>query len=382
VFCDVLTDFETKTKDSLTRMIAAEFDSDFFDVIEERFIDPIMEYSCRCSGKMMDAWMGCKKRIGDADIWFTLMNFGGFDTAAEYLGGMDWKDFWVDLVANRVPWDGIETMLERTMANLCQRNTDIKKGDSKCYTYFYNAFNTLYQAYMKSTGLSPAKRGRGGKSDAPEECTTYDLSEFEGVSVMNLTFGDIKDAVVDKFCVENCADFYQEEFLGCCTASMVQDEALEESVKNVADEIKEIYVSIVPEDADAADAGITEYVGYYNDAIDMMRNPTCEETNVSYDMTPCTEGDMSVDGEDPCAGLSGKAAKKCKKKQRKKGGSDDGGDSADPCAGLSRKAAKKCRKKQKKKGGSDDGGDDAAAECAGLEGKKFKICKRKAKGGN
>ena len=34
----------------------------------------------------------------------------------------------------------------------------------------------------------------------------------------------IKDAVVDKFCVEECADFYQDEFLGCCTASMVQDE--------------------------------------------------------------------------------------------------------------------------------------------------------------
>ena len=52
----------------------------------------------------------------------------------------------------------------------------------------------------------------------------YDLTQFEGVSVMNLTFGDIKEAVVDKFCVEECADFYQDEFLGCCTASMVQDE--------------------------------------------------------------------------------------------------------------------------------------------------------------
>ena len=54
----------------------------------------------------------------------------------------------------------------------------------------------------------------------------YDLSEFEGVSVLNLTFGDIKDAVVDKFCVEECAGFYQDEFLGCCTASMVQDEGI------------------------------------------------------------------------------------------------------------------------------------------------------------
>ena len=62
VFCDVLTDFETKTKESLTSLIAAQFDSDFFAIIEDRFINPIMEYSCRCSGKMMDAWMGCKKR--------------------------------------------------------------------------------------------------------------------------------------------------------------------------------------------------------------------------------------------------------------------------------------------------------------------------------
>ena len=35
-------------------------------------------------------------------------------------------------------------------------------------------------------------------------------------------------------------------------------------MKNVADEIKEIYVSVFPEDEAAADAGITEYVGYYN----------------------------------------------------------------------------------------------------------------------
>ena len=35
-------------------------------------------------------------------------------------------------------------------------------------------------------------------------------------------------------------------------------------MKNVAEEIKDIFVSIFPENATAADAGITEYVGYYN----------------------------------------------------------------------------------------------------------------------
>ena len=38
-----------------------------------------------------------------------------------------------------------------------------------------------------------------------------------------ITFGDIKDAVVAKFCVADCAPFYQKALLGCCTASMIQD---------------------------------------------------------------------------------------------------------------------------------------------------------------
>ena len=38
-----------------------------------------------------------------------------------------------------------------------------------------------------------------------------------------ITFGDIKDAVVAKFCVAECAPFYQKALLGCCTASMIQD---------------------------------------------------------------------------------------------------------------------------------------------------------------
>jgi len=370
MFCDVLTDIETKARDTMIALIEAEFDADFFDIIERDLINPAMEYSCRCSGKMMDAWMTCKKKIGDADIWYTLMNFGGFDTAADYLGGMDWKDFWVELVTNRVPWEDIELMLERTMFNLCQSNTDEKRADAKCYTYFYDAFNTLYQAYMKSTGLTPAvRRGGKGRSQTPEHCTTYDLSTFAEMSMENITFGDIKDAVVDKFCVEDCKDFYQEEFLGCCTASMVQDEELEDSVRNAAEKIVELYVEVFPEEEEAAESGIAEYVGYYEDAIEMMRNPNCEETDVSYDMTPCNGGD-SVETEDPCAGLSGKKAKVCKKKQNKGGSGGDGGDAAEGCEGLSGKKLKICKKKAKKGGKGGKKGKGGRGGKGGKGGRK------------
>ena len=40
----------------------------------------------------------------------------------------------------------------------------------------------------------------------------------------DISFGDIREAVVEKFCVEECEDVYQKTFLGCCTASMIQDE--------------------------------------------------------------------------------------------------------------------------------------------------------------
>ena len=62
-------------------------------------------------------------------------------------------------------------------------------------------------------------------------------------------------------------------------------------------------------------------------------------------MTPCTEGDMNMEDEDACAGLSGKAVRKCKKKQKK-------GDhsAATNCSGLSGKQLKICKKKAKKGG--------------------------------
>ena len=349
VFCDVLTDFETKTKESLTDLISAEYDSDFFDIIEERFINPIMDYSCKCSGKMMDAWMSCKKRIGDADIWFTLMNFGGFDTAAEYLGGRDWKDYWVDLVANRVPWEGIEIMLERTMANLCQRNTDIRRGDAKCYTYLYDTITAHVKDHMKSIGFPPAERRRGRISDVPLHCTQYDYSGSEGncstLCDCHTSILESMGSVFEKFCVESCVDYYQEQFMGCCTASLILDEALETAIMNVADEIKEIYVAVFPEDRFAADHIRARFDTFHNHELDFMRNPTCEDSDISYDVTPCTEGDMNMEDEDPCSGLSGKAFRKCKKTQKKGGHS-----AATNCSGLSGKRLKKCKKKAKKGG--------------------------------
>ena len=284
VFCDVLTDFETKTKESLTRLISAKYDSDFFDVIEDRFINPIMEYSCRCSGKMMDAWMSCKETIGDANIWSDiLLNFGGFDTAAEYLGGRDWKDYWVDLVANRVPWEDIEIMLERTMANLCQRNTDIRKG--KCYTYLYDTITAHVKDHLKSLGFTAAERRRGRISDVPEQCTQYDYSGSEGQCS---TFCDCHTSILEsmgsvfeKFCVDSCVGYYQEKFMGCCTASLILDEALETAIMNVADEIKEIYVAAFPEHRFAADCIRATFNTFYNHGLDFIRETLLVKTQIS-----------------------------------------------------------------------------------------------------
>ena len=335
VFCNVLTDFETKTKDFLTDLISAEYDSDFFHIIEERFINPIMEYSCRCSGKMMDAWMGCKETIGDADFWDYLgsVRLRGFDMAAEHLVGMDWRTFWFDLVASRVPWEDIEIMLERTMANLCQRNTDIEKEDLKCYSYLFDTIIAHVNDHMNSIGFLPAER-MGYISDVPAHCTQYSNidSGSEGhclaFSDCHTTILESMDSVFKKFCVESCVDYYQERFMGCCTASLILDEALETSIINVANEIKEIYVELFPEDESAAEAITTNFLKSHQKELEFMRNP-CEDSDITYYVTPCTEGDMNIEEEDSCAGLSGKALEKCKKKQKKEELNEDEDEDGD-----------------------------------------------------
>merc|ERR1712003_526342 len=96
-----------------------------------------------------------------------------------------------------------------------------------------------------------------------------------------------------------------------------------------AEGIAEIYVAIYPEEEEEAEDGITEYFEYYSEAMNMLRNPTCEDSDVSYDVTPCTEGDdTSSDGGDgdACDGLTGKQLTICNRKQKKgKGGKGKGG---------------------------------------------------------
>lgn len=354
VFCDVLEVAEVFLNDTMRAMIAAEFDKDFFKIIETEILNPVMEYNCRCSGKMMDAWMGCKHKIGEADIWYTVMNFGGFNTSAAYLEGEDWLDFWVDVVKDRLPWDDMSLMLERTMANLCQTNQD---DEGKCYTYFYKAFNTLYQWFLKSTGGVPAVNKRGGNNRnndvaVPEQCSTYDLSAYADMEAEDISFGDIKEAVIEKFCVEECEDVYQDTFLGCCTASMIQDEVLETSVKNTATGMGDIYKRLYPENEDAANSGISEYFGYYENAMAMLRNPTCTETSVKYDVTPCggAGGEEELGEVSSCEGLSSKKAKICKKKAKK--AAKAAGDEEEE-GGNNKKNKKNKNKKNKggKKGG-------------------------------
>ena len=54
----------------------------------------------------------------------------------------------------------------------------------------------------------------------PRASNRFDLTHM----TENPTFTGIKDALVSKFCVEECSDLYQDVLLGCCTASMIQDE--------------------------------------------------------------------------------------------------------------------------------------------------------------
>merc|ERR1712003_505049 len=93
--------------------------------------------------------------------------------------------------------------------------------------------------------------GRSRGPTAPDHCSTYDFSEFMAMEAAEISFGDIKEAVVNKFCVEECEDLYQDTFLGCCTASMIQDTELELAVRDTAEGIADIYVAIYPKEREA-----------------------------------------------------------------------------------------------------------------------------------
>ena len=49
----------------------------------------------------------------------------------------------------------------------------------------------------------------------------YDVYSEEEVERM--TFSDIEEDVVAKFCVEDCVRLYQKHLLGCCSASLIHD---------------------------------------------------------------------------------------------------------------------------------------------------------------
>jgi len=361
VFCDVLNWARENSNSLLASIIEATTDEEAFRIIEDEIINPIMEYNCKCSMKMMDAWMGCKGDIGEASIWLTLQTFGGFNTTAEYLGESTWKDYWVDVLVNQVPWDDISNLLERTMANLCQDNA---QGEEQCYSYFYNTAITMYQWYLTSSGLKPSVNPRDrnrARSDYDESCSSFDLSL---VDEDDASFDDIKDALVDKFCFDECSGLYQDVLLGCCTASMIKDEVLEGAVKNTAEGIKDIYVNIYANETDLAGSMIDEYFGYYDNVMGMLRDPTCDN-GVSYDVIPCDQVEA-----DPCEGLRGKKLEKCEKENEE----PCEGDDCDPCEGLKGKKLKKCEKENKPPCEGDD-----CDPCEGLKGKKLKKCEKKNK---
>ena len=47
----------------------------------------------------------------------------------------------------------------------------------------------------------------------------FELSALQG----EISFSSIRDALVNKFCVEDCSGLYQDALLGCCTATMIKD---------------------------------------------------------------------------------------------------------------------------------------------------------------
>ena len=62
VFCNIPTNFVQYANDTLTAMIEAQYDVEFFEEIETRILDPVMQWKCRCGGSMLDAWLGCKHK--------------------------------------------------------------------------------------------------------------------------------------------------------------------------------------------------------------------------------------------------------------------------------------------------------------------------------
>jgi len=207
--------------------------------------------------------------------------------------------------------------------------------------------------WIETPGRSSASR----KYDS--SCTTFNMEV-----VATGGFTDIKEALVNKMCVDDCSGLYQDTLFGCCTANMIQDNELTGGLEDLAKNLKDLVVDTFGYSEEEANAMFSLYMGYATEALGMLRNPTCDN-GVSYDMIPCgadardgEEGEMSA-----CAGLKGKKKKKCEAAEQEGSGEEEGGS---PCDGLKGKKKKKCMAAQE--------GDSGENPCAGLKGKKKKKC--------
>merc|ERR1719223_392075 len=151
-------------------------------------------------------------------------------------------------------------------------------------------------------------------------------------------FTDIKEALVNKMCVDDCSGLYQDTLFGCCTANMIQDNELTDGLQNLAQELKDLVVDTFRYSEEEADEMFSLYMGYATDALNMLKNPTCDN-GVIYEMIPCRGSANTRDGEEgemsPCAALKGKKKRKCMEAQ-------EGDSGENPCAGLKGKKKRKC----------------------------------------
>lgn len=62
VFCKVTTNLMSFANETIRALVSVQYDEEFFEEIETRIINPIMEWKCKCGSPMLDAWMGCKHK--------------------------------------------------------------------------------------------------------------------------------------------------------------------------------------------------------------------------------------------------------------------------------------------------------------------------------
>eukprot|EP00116_Pleurobrachia_bachei_P004396 sb/3464658/ len=334
--CDLIETMEgEKPLEFFEAFLAATTDDDAFGVIKEHIFNPVMEWNCDCTLDVLDTFMGCKSNMGEAKILSVNMaGLAGIDTNAPFQEGKGFNEFWSEFIDTTIPWDSIRTVVDRFVQNVCNNDN---RGD-KCYSYFYDTVTKMYQWYMKSTGLKPAGRSSASRK-YDSSCTTFNMQVMATGG-----FTDIKEALVNKMCVDECSGLYQDTLFGCCTANMIQDNELTGGLQRLAQELKDMVVDTFGYSEEEANEMFSLYMGYATEALGMLRNPTCDN---GVKMSPC-------------AGLKGKKKKKCEAAEK------SGEEGGSPCDGLKGKKKKKCMAAQE--------GDSGENPCAGLKGKKKKKC--------